>query len=246
MPVNCPEWQPWLRQVAQTHVSLAESAFCKWRGGSAHAWRTLTILARHEPCIMRPSSYARQLIVFIGVACLLLCQARPVPCETTSDSGAAAANSHSSTPCVQAPTVHDGSASIAFSKEHGAQSTPAGWRSNALYRSRAAANLHILRATYVVSRAHHDPDLVEAPARAHLWNDTCSCPSSIAVQVARCGPCSSSRRMERSLTLGPASRTSTACSVRASGPHCPRVRRLVCAHLHRRLCQASNPHFVAR
>jgi len=101
------------------------------------------------------------------VACLLLCQARPVPLGTASDSGATAADSRSSNPCVQAPGGHDASASIAISDEYGVLTTPAGRRSDALCHAPGAAKSHILRATCVVPRAHHDPHLVEASARAY-------------------------------------------------------------------------------
>ena len=50
-------------------------------------------------------------------------------------------------------------------------------------------------------------------------NATRTLQSSIAVQVAHGGLCSSSQRMERSQTLGRASQTSTTCSARASAPH---------------------------
>jgi len=145
------------------HVSPAESAFCDWRGCSAHTWRILTILARHEPFIMRPSSYARQLIGFIGVVCLLLCQARPVPCDTASDSGAAAANSRSSNPCVQAPVERDASASAACSEEHGVQIPPTDWRSNACA---LLVTLHTRTATRGIPRRHHSLRLVEVSACA--------------------------------------------------------------------------------
>ena len=94
---------------------------------SAHTWRSLYAMstgARHEACKMRPSSYARQLIGCIGLACLLLGQARPVSRSTASDGGAAAANSHTRNPCVHARALHHGSATAASSHGHGALICP--------------------------------------------------------------------------------------------------------------------------